>query len=131
MLNLLRLVCSCTSEPLNENPGFATVGHGIAGILGCFILCCCDGLSLLWGYSAGYLLRNPSTNESVQLPNHGFSALPSFNTHHGLGYDAISDDYKIFMVCCDVFASRPPNKILALKSGSWKGIDNHPAGCRG
>ncbi|KAM3302652.1 hypothetical protein P3S67_017154 [Capsicum chacoense] len=78
------------------------------------ILCCCDGLSLLRCHSGCYLLWNPSTNESVRLPNHEFS-----HKTYGLGYDSISDDYS---------TARPPNRILALKSGSWKNIDNHPAG---
>ncbi|WMV39746.1 hypothetical protein MTR67_033131, partial [Solanum verrucosum] len=49
------------------------------------------------------------------------------NSTFGLGYDSISDDYKIFKI--DSIGgddSRPPSKILALKSGSWRKIDNHP-----
>ncbi|PHT44095.1 hypothetical protein CQW23_18120 [Capsicum baccatum] len=86
------------------------------------IICCCDGLSLLLCPSGGYLLWNSSTNESVRLPNHDFSHTTGRTTTYGLGYDSISDDYKIL----NVFAStaRPPNRIL----GSWKNIDNHPAG---
>ncbi|PHU12890.1 hypothetical protein BC332_19820 [Capsicum chinense] len=76
--------------------------------LGCFILCCCDGLSLLRCHSGCYLLWNPSTNESVRLPNHEFSHTTGRTTTYGLGYDSISDDYKILMVAS---TARPPNRI--------------------
>ncbi|KAG5573045.1 hypothetical protein H5410_062811 [Solanum commersonii] len=89
------------------------------------ILCCCDGLALLW-CRGDHLLWNPSTNESVQLPNHEITSL--FGSTYGLGYDSISDDYKILRV--EHMGNRPglPSKILALKSGSWRKIGNHPRG---
>uniref|UniRef100_M1D9B8 F-box family protein n=1 Tax=Solanum tuberosum TaxID=4113 RepID=M1D9B8_SOLTU len=89
------------------------------------ILCCCNGLALLW-YRGDHLLWNPSTNESVQLPNHEITSL--FGSTCGLGYDSISDDYKILRV--EHMGNRPglPSKILALKSGSWRKIGNHPRG---
>ncbi|PHT29264.1 hypothetical protein CQW23_31136 [Capsicum baccatum] len=40
----------------------------------------------------------------------------------GLGYDLTSDDYKIFKI-----DGKERNEILALKSGSWRKIDDHPA----
>ncbi|KAG5597674.1 hypothetical protein H5410_038906 [Solanum commersonii] len=48
------------------------------------------------------------------------------NSTFGLGYDSISDDYKILKIDNSGDDSRPPSKILALKSGSWRKIDNHP-----
>ncbi|XP_055824041.1 F-box/kelch-repeat protein At3g06240-like [Solanum dulcamara] len=88
------------------------------------ILCCYDGLSLLLSRD-GYLLWNSSTNESIQLPNIKLRHI-SRSTYeeasvgtYGLGYDSITDDYKILKI--DNLAS---NKILALKSGSWRNIDN-------
>ncbi|KAM3309449.1 hypothetical protein P3S67_011193 [Capsicum chacoense] len=41
----------------------------------------------------------------------------------GLGYDLTSDDYKILKI-----DGKEHNEILALKSGSWRKIDDHPTG---
>ncbi|KAG5597681.1 hypothetical protein H5410_038913 [Solanum commersonii] len=88
------------------------------------VLCCCDGLSLLHFYY-DYLLWNPSTNESIQLPYIDYQE--SIRSTFGLEYDSISDDYKILKIDNNGGDdSRPPSKILALKSGSWRKIDNHP-----
>ncbi|KAG5597665.1 hypothetical protein H5410_038897 [Solanum commersonii] len=87
------------------------------------VLCCCDGLSLLH-FFYDYLLWNPSTNESIQLPYIDYQE--SIRSTFGLGYDSISDGYKILKIDNSGDDSRPPSKILALKSGSWRKIDNHP-----
>uniref|UniRef100_M1DCM0 Ubiquitin-protein ligase n=1 Tax=Solanum tuberosum TaxID=4113 RepID=M1DCM0_SOLTU len=92
------------------------------------ILCCCDGLALLWCPRGDHLLWNPSTNESVQLPNHETRSL--FGSTYELGYDSISDDYKILMVEHMSNGPERPTKILALKSGSWRKNGNHPRGFR-
>ncbi|PHT77436.1 hypothetical protein T459_20958 [Capsicum annuum] len=88
------------------------------------ILCCCDGLSLLRCHSVCYLLWNLSTNE--------FSDTTGRTTTYGLGYDSISDDYKILMVAS---TARPPNRIKLLGwhlfmlhfIGSSEGIIHHPS----
>ncbi|KAM3302654.1 hypothetical protein P3S67_017156 [Capsicum chacoense] len=49
-------------------------------------------------------------------------------TTHGLRYDAISDDYQILMIDNRGSFFIPLTKILALKSGSWGNIENHPSG---
>ncbi|KAK4725728.1 hypothetical protein R3W88_030645 [Solanum pinnatisectum] len=67
-------------------------------------------------------LWNPSTRESMVLPCTRFSHRSNFTC--GLGYDSTSNDYKIFKINGD----RSRNEILALKSGSWRKIDKHPAG---
>nr|XP_009791134.1 PREDICTED: putative F-box protein At5g15670 [Nicotiana sylvestris] len=41
----------------------------------------------------------------------------------GLGYDSTSDDYKILKI-----DPKARGEILALKSGSWRKIDQHPSG---
>ncbi|KAK6785484.1 hypothetical protein RDI58_018939 [Solanum bulbocastanum] len=88
------------------------------------VLCCFDGLSLLHFYY-DYLLWNPSTNESIKLPYIDYQE--SIRSTFGLGYDSISGDYKILKIDNNGGDdSRPPSKILALKSGSWRKIDNHP-----
>lgn len=95
---------------------------------GYIMLCCCDGLSLLWSHG-DHLLWNLSTNESVVLPNLKFPPVPYTSTY-GLGYDSISDDYKILTIDYTGYGSKLPNKIFALKIGSWRKIDNHPRGFR-
>ncbi|XP_060214842.1 F-box protein CPR1-like [Lycium barbarum] len=93
---------------------------------GYFIVCCGDGLSLLRSPN-DYLLWNPSTNESVVLPNP--ESPRTFGSAYGLGYDTTSDDYKILRIeSSKGYGSNPPCKIFALKSGSWRKIDNHPRG---
>nr|XP_016446451.1 PREDICTED: F-box protein CPR30-like [Nicotiana tabacum] len=95
---------------------------------GYIMLCCCDGLSLLWSHG-DHLLWNPSTNESAVLPNPEFP--PVSGSTYGMGYDSTIDDYKIFKIDDNMgYGSNPPSKILALKSGSWRKIDNHPRGFR-
>ncbi|PHT24509.1 hypothetical protein CQW23_35772 [Capsicum baccatum] len=42
---------------------------------------------------------------------------------YGLGYDSISDGYKVLRIDQEGMA---PDEILALKSGSWRKID-HPS----
>ncbi|PHT48898.1 hypothetical protein CQW23_13106 [Capsicum baccatum] len=63
---------------------------------------------------------NPSTRESVVLPNPKFSQ--EVTCTWGLGYDSTSDDYKILKI-----DGKERNEILALKSSSWRKIDDHPA----
>ncbi|PHT84335.1 hypothetical protein T459_12778 [Capsicum annuum] len=88
------------------------------------ILCCCNGLYLLWSYTgAGHLVWNPSTNESVELPDHEYPA--ATRSTYGLAFDSINDDYKILKID-NKGSSTSLNKIFALKSGCWRCIDNHP-----
>ncbi|PHT61105.1 hypothetical protein T459_35043 [Capsicum annuum] len=47
---------------------------------------------------------------------------PELNFSVFLGYDSTSDDYKILKI-----DGKERNEILALKSGSWRKIDDHPA----
>ncbi|KAM3199275.1 hypothetical protein P3L10_031635 [Capsicum annuum] len=88
------------------------------------IHCCYDGLVLVGVHNYPdkdfmLLLWNPSTRESV-LPNPKFSQ--EVTCTWGLGYDSTSDDYKILKI-----DGKERNEILALKSGSWRKIDDHPA----
>ncbi|KAM3198797.1 hypothetical protein P3L10_034462 [Capsicum annuum] len=89
--------------------------------------CCYDGLVLikLRDYPqyarAILLLWNPSTRESTVLPRTEFSLTKDYS--FGLGYDSTSDDYKILKI-----DDAARCEILALKSGSWRKIDTHPAG---
>ncbi|KAM3327560.1 hypothetical protein P3S68_033907 [Capsicum galapagoense] len=89
------------------------------------IHCCYDGLVLVGVRNYPdkdfmLLLWNPSTRESVVLPNPKFSQ--EVTCTWGLGYDSTSDDYKILKI-----DGKERNEVLALKSGSWRKIDDHPA----
>ncbi|PHT32933.1 hypothetical protein CQW23_29270 [Capsicum baccatum] len=89
------------------------------------IHCCYDGLVLIGVRNYPdkdfiLLLWNPSTRESVVLPNPKFSQ--EVTCTWGLGYDSTSDDYKILKI-----DGKERNELLALKSGSWRKIDDHPA----
>lgn len=90
--------------------------------LGCKIYSCCDGLVFLIasdGLNAQYLLWNPSTRESIQLPRPEFLMRGCMC---GLAYDAASDGYKILKIDGNVVNRQVSNEILVLKSGSWKRI---------
>ncbi|MCD7457595.1 hypothetical protein HAX54_035453 [Datura stramonium] len=91
----------------------------------CRLYCCYDGLALIGvGNYPEYkrltlLLWNPSTRESIVLPDPEFP--PDVLCTWGLGYDSTSGDYKILRI-----DHRAHCEILALKSGSWREIDKHP-----
>ncbi|KAK4373806.1 hypothetical protein RND71_004483 [Anisodus tanguticus] len=90
------------------------------------LYCCYDSLALIGclNYPDKHfllLLWNPSTRESIVLPDPKFS--PEEYPIYGLGYDSTSDDYKILIIDLE---SR--SEILGLKSGSWRKIDRHPTG---
>ncbi|KAK6785482.1 hypothetical protein RDI58_018937 [Solanum bulbocastanum] len=64
---------------------------------------------------------------SSPQPLQKLGCCPSNNKPNRLGYDSISDDYKILKIDNNGGdSSRPPSKILALKCGSWRKIDNYP-----
>ncbi|XP_055814521.1 F-box/kelch-repeat protein At3g06240-like [Solanum dulcamara] len=96
-------------------------------VMSCKIYCCYDGLALIGVSEYNHLyniklwLWNPSTRESMVLPHIKFSERLDFTC--ALGYDSTSNDYKIFKI-----GRESSNEILALKSGSWRKIDKHPAG---
>ncbi|XP_075108748.1 F-box/kelch-repeat protein At3g06240-like [Nicotiana tabacum] len=88
------------------------------------VYCCCDGLFFIGIWSkfeeqpSILLLWNPSTRESIILPRH-LELLPE-GYIYGMGYDSTSDDYKILRI--DGY-DEAPDEILALKSASWRKID--------
>nr|XP_016463783.1 PREDICTED: F-box protein At5g49610-like [Nicotiana tabacum] len=90
----------------------------------CHLFCCLSGLAVL-GFVSKFdqlFLWNPSTRESTLLPHLEFTRL---RTMFGLGYDAMSDGYKILKL--DVHrVDQPFVEILSLKSGSWRKICYYP-----
>ncbi|KAM3339245.1 hypothetical protein P3S68_029114 [Capsicum galapagoense] len=89
------------------------------------IHCCYNGLVLVGvrkypDKDFMLLLWNPSTRESVVLPNPKFSQ--EVTCTWGLRYDSTSDDYKILKI-----DGKERNEVLALKSGSWRKINDNPA----
>lgn len=94
------------------------------------ILSCCNSLALLW-VQGEHLLWNPSTNESIVLPNPNPNPNPEFSPSYfkyGFGYDSISVDYKILRI--NNTDEGGAGQILGLKSSSWRRIDEHPHGRR-
>ncbi|OIS97334.1 f-box protein cpr30, partial [Nicotiana attenuata] len=107
--------------PSNSRPGY------------CEINCFCNGLAIITvdnilDATRILLLWNPSTRESIVLPNPQFSA-EEFSCF-GLAYDSTSGDYKILIIHDIEYHGgfRLPSEILALKSGLWRKIDKHPCG---
>ncbi|PHT29253.1 hypothetical protein CQW23_31125 [Capsicum baccatum] len=80
----------------------------------CKLYCCYDSLVLIGVFNYRdktnrLLLWNPSTRESIVLPDQKFSLERRWCTW-GLGYDSVSDDYKILMIDLESCS-----EILALK----------------
>ncbi|KAK4369703.1 hypothetical protein RND71_009178 [Anisodus tanguticus] len=70
------------------------------------------------------LLWNPSTRESIVLPDPAFPLVDG--SCLGLGYDSTSGDYKILKIDNKGRSHKAPGEILALKGGRWRNIDKHP-----
>ncbi|KAM3324883.1 hypothetical protein P3S67_000007 [Capsicum chacoense] len=90
----------------------------------CFLYCCYDSLALIGVYNYHdhthqLWLWNPSTRESIVLPGPKFP--PELFCTWGLGYDSVSDDYKILKI--DL---KSCSEILTLKSGSWRLTNKYP-----
>ncbi|KAM3267090.1 hypothetical protein P3L10_004085 [Capsicum annuum] len=90
----------------------------------CFLYCCYDSLALIGVYNYRdhthqLWLWNPSTRESIVLPGPKFP--PELFCTWGLGYDSVSDDYKILKI--DL---KSRSEILTLKSGSWRLTNKYP-----
>ncbi|XP_060186090.1 F-box/kelch-repeat protein At3g23880-like [Lycium barbarum] len=95
------------------------------------VYCSCNGLIIIHvidsiNECSIIMLWNPSTRESVVLPDPEFSLV--VGSCLGLGYDSTSGDYKILKICNGKDSSEVPGEILELKSGSWRNIDKHPRG---
>ncbi|PHT30691.1 hypothetical protein CQW23_29703 [Capsicum baccatum] len=67
------------------------------------------------------LNQNLSTRESIVLPSPKFSV--DWFTCLGMSFDSACGDYKILKI----FHDKAPSEILALKSGPWRIIDEHPS----
>lgn len=97
----------------------------------CTLKCSCDGLVVIHVVDniidkrSIFLLWNPSTRESIVLPNPK-TPLAGSICCLGLGYDSTSRDYKILQIDSNVRSLRASSQILALKSGRWRNIDKHP-----
>ncbi|KNA14217.1 hypothetical protein SOVF_109580 [Spinacia oleracea] len=81
----------------------------------------CDGLVLMRNDDLNKLLLiNPTTREIKELPSLGYARDPkTSSTTYGLGYDSVSDDYKVVMIsmCVDVYS---------VRNGTWKRVENSP-----
>ncbi|PHT33105.1 hypothetical protein CQW23_29442 [Capsicum baccatum] len=89
----------------------------------CFLYCCYDSLALIGVYNYRdhthqLWLWNPSTRESI-VPGPKFP--PELFCTWGLGYDSVSDDYKILKI-----DMKSCSEILTLNSGSWRLTNKYP-----
>ncbi|KAL3615093.1 hypothetical protein CASFOL_040754 [Castilleja foliolosa] len=97
-----------------------------------FPVAACDGLMLIAPSKPEqkWQIRNPSTNESLDLPQPDSRRYAAT----GLGYDKSSDDYKAVVI--DYHCRRPGDgesevyvyrtQIYSLKSDSWRSIADFP-----
>ncbi|KAL3615097.1 hypothetical protein CASFOL_040758 [Castilleja foliolosa] len=99
-----------------------------------FPVAACDGLMLIAPSKPEqkWQIRNPSTHESLDLPQ--FDLLKYHDVATGLGYDKSTDDYKAVVI--DRHCRRPGDgesevrvyrtQIYSLKSDSWRTIADFP-----
>lgn len=106
--------------PSNSNPSY-----------GVQIYCSCDGLFLIGIWTERHvpqpsllLIWNPSTRESIVLTHSKFNGSDEFRCTYGLGYDSISDDYKVFRFVMTKNGQNK-NEIFSLKNSSWKIIEEN------
>ncbi|KAG5547667.1 hypothetical protein RHGRI_013384 [Rhododendron griersonianum] len=98
-----------------EYPGFDVYGS-------------CDGLLLIGDYVGVQYLANPSTREFRKLPPSPFKLHSwKFLNFYGFGYDSQSHDFKVVSIS-RYRESADIVSLYALKTNSWKKIENSPYG---
>uniref|UniRef100_M1DWV9 F-box associated beta-propeller type 1 domain-containing protein n=1 Tax=Solanum tuberosum TaxID=4113 RepID=M1DWV9_SOLTU len=119
------------STPINEQVGTTEFDTLPARTSGYKVYCCCDALFLIgiwtglsWDEPTMLLLWNSTTSESIVFPPLE-SSLEQDSTYE-LGYDSTSND-KVLRIdkeidALDEILALKRDEILALKSGSWRGI---------
>ncbi|XP_057796736.1 F-box/kelch-repeat protein At3g23880-like [Salvia miltiorrhiza] len=99
----------------------------------------CGGLLYFDNFKGRIIISNPTTKTFKSLDPPKMPNPPNITifSGSGLGYDRISDDYKVvrlFTHCPAIFSPRDfHNKaeVFSLKRGSWKEINSHVDGCTG
>ncbi|KMT17809.1 hypothetical protein BVRB_2g033480 [Beta vulgaris subsp. vulgaris] len=94
----------------------------------------CDGLILVRDEEDKLVLVNPTTREVKELPCSPYALDPGASfTMYGLGYDSVSDDYKVVTIsyydtdnehepdCTEMFVN-----VYSVRHGSWKCADSSP-----
>lgn len=125
---------SCSVSSLFNNPS-TTVSEDLNypvknkfrhdGIVGS-----CNGLLCFAIKGDCVLLWNPSTRVSKKSPPLGNNWRPGCFTAFGLGYDHITEDYKVVAVFCDPneFFSESKVKVYSMATNSWRKIQDFPHG---
>ncbi|KAK4266436.1 hypothetical protein QN277_027358 [Acacia crassicarpa] len=91
----------------------------------------CNGLLCFAIKAECVLLWNPSIRVSKKSPSLDNNWRPGCYTTFGLGYDHISDDYKVVAVFCDPgehSISETKVKLYSLATNSWRKIQDFPCG---
>lgn len=91
----------------------------------------CNGMLCFAIKAECVLLWNPSIRVSKKSPPLGNNWRPGCYTAFGLGYDRLSDDYKVVAVFCDPrehHFSDTKVKVYNLSTNSWRKIQDFPYG---
>ncbi|KAL2937381.1 hypothetical protein RDABS01_020830 [Bienertia sinuspersici] len=80
-----------------------------------------DGLALFEDKERLLLLVNPTTKEFKELPESPYALDPDASSYsmYGVGYDSVSDDYKVVTVFFYI-------NVYSVKNGTWKSAANSP-----
>ncbi|XP_021738889.1 F-box/kelch-repeat protein At3g06240-like [Chenopodium quinoa] len=97
-------------------------------------LCSCDGLVFVCDEESNMLLVNPTTRAVKKLPSSPYALDPHASfTMYGLGYDSVSDDYKVVTLsyydtdnehepdCTEMFVN-----VYSVRNGTWKRAESSP-----
>ncbi|XP_059633021.1 F-box/kelch-repeat protein At3g06240-like [Cornus florida] len=84
----------------------------------------CNGLVCIKVCLIQYIVFNPLTRESKQIPYCDLCALEGFEGYcrYGFGYDSSSDDYKL------VELDRSTVYVYSLRAGFWKKVQDYAKG---
>uniref|UniRef100_UPI001CB94836 F-box/kelch-repeat protein At3g06240-like n=1 Tax=Erigeron canadensis TaxID=72917 RepID=UPI001CB94836 len=91
----------------------------------------CNGLVLIshkFHFDA-LVVFNPTTGESVQLPQSDYFDVEPWRISHGIGYDSVTDDYKV--ITLTTFKDEENNFtnfafLYSLRDNTWKCLGDFP-----
>ncbi|KAK9741608.1 hypothetical protein RND81_03G117000 [Saponaria officinalis] len=123
-----------THNSLSEITALATeLGFVVSSKLWSEGIPSCNGLILIEDDTYKRLLVNPTTKEIRELPVSPYALPRARFTMYGLGYDHVSDDYKIVTIsyynnnnvhepyCTEMFVN-----VYSVRSGTWKQGESSP-----
>ncbi|KAL3824598.1 hypothetical protein ACJIZ3_020627 [Penstemon smallii] len=89
----------------------------------------CKGLILIYRYPDQFALWNPFTREAHFLPSYTPTVLSNqrvCSSNSSLGYDSVTDDYKVVIIVKCYNQTWGETLVYSLKSNSWRRVKGCP-----